>query len=214
MISFDEYNFYKFLIDVIIALGSVLLGSGVGIYVENKWHIRNKVTTCINQTKKTIKKSRIFIAVFNINSPRSKISTPIQDPAEPRAATSEEALGHPAISNESPTPQLSGNAKFICQEVKAFFERNGTTFDHENDYARAENYKANRQHQPSATLYIRVYGPVVNLLEEINENETAANLKREISKLTLWSLDGHNTESLDAIISNIERTMFQFFQKR
>lgn len=173
--------------------------------------IKSNIITRVTQRIKANKNSGINAAITN--SPGAKIEAHVSG-SEPRPATEEEALGRPAIKRGITLPQLSGNAEFICHEVKVLFERNGATFERENDYASAESYKVNGQRQPSATLYIGVFNPIIDLLEKVDEKVTAANLKQEISKLKSWSLDGHSAESLDEIIINIERIMFQFFQNR
>lgn len=193
--------------DLAIAVIATIVGAIISAIFDFRKHGVNLLTKF-----KANKADKGSVIASISNSPGAKIV--VSPNSTPGIKSEEDALGKPVITEYITSPVLKGKQLFICEEIKSFFSRNGETFNYENDYARAENLKTSEQRQPSATLYIGVFNPVADLLEKVRDITTSADLKREISKLQPWSLDGHNVESLEGIITNIERIMFNFFQKR
>ena len=127
-----------------------------------------------------------------------------------RVGTEEEALGRPAIEVAAIDPALTTDQQFFCDEVESLCQRNSRSFTGREDYIRGEGLR-HALGRPAAVCYSRVFNPIATMLENAGDGENATLLRREISKLEVWLKDNHNSESVDAIVANIERIMYPLF---
>ncbi len=127
--------------------------------------------------------------------------------------TEEDALARPAIDTTTTDPALTAEQQFFCEEVESLCERNGGAFASRPDYVRGEGLRRTAGRQ-AAVCYVRVFNPLATILENAGDEANGAAIKREIKKLEVWLTDNHNAETVDAIVSNIERVLYPLFTSR
>lgn len=134
-----------------------------------------------------------------------------QDSSEPGVGTRQEVLEHqPEVKSKS---QIEGNEQFIYEEIKKLFHSNNKEYDCLDDHIRANDFKNKGECRPAATLYIRIFTPVAELLKDINCDEIAEKIKFRISQLKQWSQEGHGEDDFTAAVGGIYREMNKLFQE-
>ncbi len=221
---------------------TALFSVGVTIALDLRKHVMNLTKKIINKWKqnvdvsespgaKTVAAGGDVDSIRSLNSPESTSQNTggghalsitgntapvtVAISADVGTGTPADALNNRNNSNiEQGTLQLTSDSVFLYNEMQSYCVNNSKPFDALTDYARAEHEGVNGSQRGSATLYIRVFTPMAELLEELHgsDYEVALALRREISKLDVWSLEKHNSEPLGTIISNIERILIKFFQ--
>ncbi|MEI6143975.1 MAG: hypothetical protein WCP91_00045 [Candidatus Berkelbacteria bacterium] len=220
----EDYNLNKLILDAAIGLLGLLIGGGAGIFIENKLSVVKKFKQRVSQkgSANQANSANGGSAVHAVNTGENTqqgagIQAVITDSQNttfnisPRTADEKDALTQTGSNPDAFT--ISQDVEFICAETKKLFEKNGRSFNYIDDYARAEDYRVKGQHQNSATLYIRIYSQIADLMSEISEDETADGIKQEITKLTSWNLDAYGSDDFDESIKKIQRQMYSFYAK-
>ncbi len=221
----EDYNLAQFLFDVATALIGFLLGGGAGLILEYKFNIIRNINQRFNQGEKnnliTAAENSTVENQYSGESSLEQSSNGVQAVVKDcpganisigtKISTSDDALGDPDCTNTSQVVDLRAEADFLHLEISKFFRKNGQEYDTKYDYGVAETYKSKNQNRPAATLYIRVFGPLIDLLNQTNNINYATSLDGELNKLRSLSIDGASTENLNSIIERIEKILYEFF---
>lgn len=101
------------------------------------------------------------------------VETIIMSPpgSAPTVATSEDALLNPASQNER-VIKLSGNSKYICDQIEALFPGNGDST--RNNYSQAIAAIEDGEQTVAASLYLRTFNNIYHLFSEsaFNSDQT------------------------------------------
>jgi len=208
----QEYNLYKFFLEVIKALILIV----VSVYAEKRFKVSRIFSLSIKkESRQQLRqggKGNQAAASEDGDATNIKINAKDDAKVDITIGRKKDALDQPHIKENS--LQLSDDAEFICSEFKEKFQKQGKIFGFKNDYAKAENYKKSKKIRASATLYIKIFNSISDFIEkDCNDYNTANEIKKQVELLNCWSLDGNSDNDFEEIIKNIERILFSFLQK-
>ncbi|MBW3569395.1 hypothetical protein KY385_04660 [Candidatus Parcubacteria bacterium] len=154
-------------------------------------------------------------AKTNLNNAESQINTGDYTTINiPRAASEQEALTQqePTLNQES--IRISSNGRFILAQLNKIFESSGEKCPDSLsvDYGMAEKYQMSGEARNAATLYVRVFQPLVDVLKKVGEDITVQRFEVEIDKLVAWSDTGSYENGVDEIVKSIEKISYEYIR--
>lgn len=153
----EDYNFYKLLIEAIIAIASLLIGGGIGIAIENKWKISKRFMSRIKQAGTANQAAQI------VDSPGASI---VLSNSEPRVGSAAEALGSQPTFPTSTPVSLNVNQSHIFQKVQEALQKLNMNSTFQARYQSAVGHLNNNNAQICSSEYHAAFLDVVPTLLE------------------------------------------------
>jgi len=197
----EEYNLYKFILDAAMAIASLLIGGGIGIYVENRWGIVKKIKSRMSQkghanqaievidsphsspqnaSGDALKQGGAGILASIKDSPGASINFPNN---EPRVGSLVEALRANSVSVESERISLSSNQTHIHQKVQEIIQKLNKNTTFASRYQNAIRHLNNNNAQVCASEYHSAFLEVVPVLLERSTYGDSAPTKENLDAL-------------------------------